>query len=90
MPNLKVLGSLCLIDQGELDWKILTIDERAARELGIRDIDDYNREYPGHLKHIKDWFRTIKTYDGKPENHFGYDEQVLSVEKTVEIIHSNH
>ena len=25
--NVKILGSLCLIDQEELDWKILTINE---------------------------------------------------------------
>lgn len=24
--NLKVLGAFCLIDQGELDWKVFTID----------------------------------------------------------------
>ena len=34
--------------------------------------------------------RTYKTYDGKKENAFGYDEKVLSVEKTIEIIYENH
>jgi hypothetical protein len=29
---------------------------------------------------VKEWFRIIKTYDGKPENRFGRDEQVLSVD----------
>lgn len=26
-PRLKVLGALCLIDQDELDWKVLAIEE---------------------------------------------------------------
>ena len=34
--------------------------------------------------------RTYKTYDGKKENSFGYDEKVLSVEKTIEIIYENN
>ena len=37
-----------------------------------------------------EWFRVIKTYDGKPANRFAYDDQVLSVEKTIEIIEHNH
>ena len=32
----------------------------------------------------------IKTYDGKPQNRFGYDEKVLSVERTLEIICDNN
>ena len=90
LPHLKILGSLCLIDQGELDWKILAIDEAFARERGIRDIEQFNQRNPGAVKELMEWFRTIKTYDGKPENRYGHDDKVLSVEKTIEIIHENH
>ena len=37
LPNLKVIGAVCLIDQGELDWKILALDEAYARDRKIRD-----------------------------------------------------
>lgn len=30
IKSIKVLGSLCLIDQGELDWKILCMNEDEA------------------------------------------------------------
>lgn len=33
--NLKVLGAFCLIDQGELDWKVFTIDSQEAKEKGV-------------------------------------------------------
>ena len=33
-----------------------------------------------------EWFRTYKTYDGKAENQFGYDEKVFSVDESIEII----
>jgi inorganic pyrophosphatase len=37
MPKMKVLGCLCLIDQGELDWKILAVEESYAKSYKIRD-----------------------------------------------------
>ena len=37
VTNLKVLGALCMLDQGELDWKILAVEESYAKEHGLRD-----------------------------------------------------
>lgn len=48
--NVKVLGSLCLLDQGELDWKVIAINVAEAKERQIRNIEDYNRLNPGGLK----------------------------------------
>jgi inorganic pyrophosphatase len=28
----KVLGAFCLIDEGELDWKIITMDHHEAKD----------------------------------------------------------
>jgi inorganic pyrophosphatase len=33
-----VLGSLGLIDQGEIDWKILTMEVNEAKEKGVNNI----------------------------------------------------
>lgn len=90
MPQMKIIGCLCLIDQGELDWKILAVEEAYAKDRGIRDVNSFNQKNPGAVKEVLEWMRTYKTYDGKKENSFGYDEQVLSVEKTIEIIYENH
>ena len=38
----------------------------------MRTIQDFEREYPGAMTEIREWFRVIKTYDGKAENSFGY------------------
>ena len=90
MPRMKILGSLCLIDQGELDWKILAVEEEFSIEHNIRSVDDYNQYHPGAIREVKEWFRTIKTHDGKPENRFGRDGRVLGVEETLEIIFENN
>ena len=83
IPHMKVLGALCMIDEGELDWKILAVEESFAKLHGIRDVESFSQHHPGAVKDIIHWFRIYKTLDGKPENSFGYNDQVLSVEKTI-------
>jgi inorganic pyrophosphatase len=75
------------LDQGELDWKVIALNLEEARANKLRNLEDYNRDNPGALREISDWFRTYKTYEGKPENTFGYEGRILSAERTIEIIH---
>ena len=88
--TVKVLGALCLLDQGELDWKILGLHAGEASALGIKNLGDFTRLNPGAVQAITEWFRTYKTFEGKGENQFGYEGRVLSAERTIEIIHENH
>ena len=57
-----------------------------AKEHGIRDEETYAQKNPAALKEVIEWFRTYKTYDGKAENEFGYDEKMFSVDETIEIV----
>ncbi|CAI2378758.1 unnamed protein product [Moneuplotes crassus] len=88
--DIKILGSLCLIDQDELDWKILALNVKQADKEGIRDHKDFEEAYPAKIGAVREWYRTIKVHDGKQENTFGYNEQVLSAEQSLEIIQENH
>ena len=88
--TVKVLGALCLLDQGELDWKILGLQATEASALGIKNLGDFTRMNPGAVHAITEWFRTYKTFEGKGENQFGYEGRVLSAERTIEIIHENN
>ena len=36
------------------------------------------REFPGEVEKIRVWFRDYKTPDGKPQNKFGYNDQVTT------------
>lgn len=90
IPRMKILGCLCLIDQGELDWKILAVEESYAKEFKIRDAYTFTQQNPGAISEVISWMRTYKTYDGKKENSFGYNDSVLSVEKTIGIIYENN
>lgn len=79
----KVLGVLAMIDDGELDWKVVAIatDDPLANEYN--DIDDV----PESIKAgIREWFRWYKTPDDKPLNGFGFDEKFLDAAMAKEVI----
>merc|ERR1719394_1364315 len=86
----KVLGVLAMIDDGELDWKIISI--RTADPLAKRldDIADVEVHCPGVISAIREWFRWYKTPDGKPLNAFGYDEKALDKSQALEVIAETH
>merc|ERR1712087_528860 len=83
VKEVKPLGVLAMIDDGELDWKVLAVavDDPLAKEYS--DIDDV----PDAVKDgIREWFRWYKTPDDKPLNSFGFDEKYLDVAATKEVI----
>mmetsp|Transcript_28018 Transcript_28018/g.88503 ORF Transcript_28018/g.88503 Transcript_28018/m.88503 type:complete len:287 (+) Transcript_28018:62-922(+) len=88
--RVKVLGALAMIDDGELDWKILAIalDDPAAAELN--DVEDVQAKMPGVVTGIREWFRWYKTPDGKPLNAFGFDEEMLDSKVAFEVIEETH
>jgi inorganic pyrophosphatase len=58
--DIKVLGCLGLIDDGELDWKIVAIDIQDDLASKIDDIADVEQFMPGLLSATIDWFRFYK------------------------------
>jgi len=84
--KVKVLGCLAMIDDGELDWKVIAIandDEMASK---LNDIGDVDTHMPGVVSGIREWFRWYKTPDDKPLNGFGYDEKALDKKATIEVL----
>mmetsp|Transcript_19749 Transcript_19749/g.54924 ORF Transcript_19749/g.54924 Transcript_19749/m.54924 type:complete len:315 (-) Transcript_19749:631-1575(-) len=73
----KVLGVLCMIDEGEADWKVVTIDCEDKWAPFLNDINDVEEQMPGMLDAIREWFRTYKIPDGKPPNVFGLGEKFM-------------
>lgn len=90
VAQIKVLGVLAMIDDGELDWKVIAIkaDDPLAKDL--EDIQDVERRLPGTVSGIREWFRWYKTPDGKPLNAFGFDEKALPRAKALEVIEETH
>jgi len=74
----KVLGILCMIDDGEADWKVIVIDATDKWAPCFNDIGDVETHLPGTLSAIREWFRTYKIPDGKPPNVFGLNERFMN------------
>ena len=45
---------------------------------------------PGTLESIREWFRTYKTYDGKPQNEFGFNGEFLGAKYAKGVIDHAH
>jgi len=86
----KVLGVLAMIDDGELDWKVIAVRKEDPLAKELSDIADVEAKCPGVITGIREWFRWYKTPDGKPLNGFGYDEKALDKAHAMEIIEETH
>ena len=75
MKEVKILGTLALIDEGETDWKIICIDVRDPLAAEVNDLDDLNKKLPNMISDTHVWFRDYKTVDGKPQNTFAFEGQ---------------
>ncbi|OMJ90155.1 hypothetical protein SteCoe_7549 [Stentor coeruleus] len=86
--DIKVIGSFCLIDQGQVDWKVLCINTIDPLSKKLHNPNDVEKVFPGKIPAIIDWFENIKVFDGKPKNKV--EGNVLGPEATLEIITDAH
>ena len=71
--QVKVLGVMALIDEGETDWKIIAIDTKDPLSCQMNDVKDVELLMPGLLKATNEWFKVYKIPDGKPANQFAFN-----------------
>lgn len=82
----KPVGVYAMIDDGELDWKVIAISAADPKAGDINDVEDVEKHFPGELEKIRVWFRDYKTPDGKPQNKFGLDDKCMNKEYTMGVI----
>ncbi|XP_026126838.1 inorganic pyrophosphatase-like isoform X4 [Carassius auratus] len=88
--QVKVLGILALIDEGETDWKVIAINIEDPDASSLNSIEDVRKMKPGHLEATVDWFKTYKVPDGKPENRLAFGGQFKDKDFAVEVIKATH
>ncbi|PKI51193.1 hypothetical protein CRG98_028400 [Punica granatum] len=85
--RVKPLASLAVIDEGELDWKTVTISSDDPRASIENDVDDVEKYFLGiNLTAIRDWFRDCKIPDGKPANKFGLCNKPANKDYSLKVI----
>ena len=62
--QVKILGTVAMIDEGETDWKMLAIDVTDPLAEKLNDVADIEREMPGFLAATVEWFKVYKMPDG--------------------------
>ncbi|OQS06419.1 APS kinase/ATP sulfurlyase/pyrophosphatase fusion protein [Thraustotheca clavata] len=85
----RVLGSLELIDQDEIDHKIIAISLSDPDAPHIHNANDLMQYKPHVIKNLIDWLRNYKLPEGKPENVLAQDT-MTSPEAADEIISKTH
>jgi inorganic pyrophosphatase len=86
----KVLGCLGLLDEGEVDWKIIAIATSDPMAADLNDIADVERLVPGKVDEIRTWFRMYKTAEGKGENEYGYKGEAKDAAFAMKCIEETH
>lgn len=88
--QVKILGVVALIDEGETDWKVISINVNDPLAADVNDIADVDKKFPGLLKATIEWFKIYKIPDGKPENQFAFDGEAKNAEFATNIVNETH
>ncbi|CAH9144566.1 unnamed protein product [Cuscuta epithymum] len=84
--KVKPVAALAMIDEGELDWKIVAISLDDPRASLVNDVEDVETHFPGTLVAIREWFRDYKIPDGKPANRFGLGNKAANKDYALKVI----
>ncbi|KAF9336430.1 Inorganic pyrophosphatase [Podila minutissima] len=90
VKQVKVLGVMALLDEGETDWKVIVIDVNDPLANKLNDIEDVERHLPGFIRATNEWFRIYKIPDGKPENQFAFSGEAKNKKYALDVIHETH
>ena len=87
--GIPVIGDIELLDQGELDHKIIVIDAADPLAARINSAADLAVAMPGVKEKLVEWLKMYKTTDGKAVNALSSDE-ILPVSKATSVISECH
>jgi inorganic pyrophosphatase len=57
VKQVKILGIMALLDEGETDWKVIVVDVNDPLASKLNDIEDVERHMPGLIRATNEWFR---------------------------------
>jgi inorganic pyrophosphatase len=88
--SVKVLGILGMIDDNQMDWKVICISLSDPVAKFLNDISDVPKYLPGCLEAIREWLRVYKICQGGVENKFAYDGEYQDKNFAMKIINDSH
>eukprot|EP00164_Ancoracysta_twista_P002198 GFYU01002905.1.p1 GENE.GFYU01002905.1~~GFYU01002905.1.p1 ORF type:complete len:323 (+),score=116.57 GFYU01002905.1:33-971(+) len=88
--QVKALGVMALIDDGETDWKLFAIDINDPKASLVNNMADVYKHFPGVAEEAQHWFRMYKTAEGKGENQYGFDDKILDRDFAEEVVEETY
>mmetsp|Transcript_3024 Transcript_3024/g.8553 ORF Transcript_3024/g.8553 Transcript_3024/m.8553 type:complete len:294 (-) Transcript_3024:112-993(-) len=89
LARVRLLGALAMIDDGELDWKVIALDVADPLASEVRDLNDLEVLRPHVVSGIREWFRWYKSPDDQL-NHFAFDGHSVSQQAALEVVKETH
>ncbi|ESL08737.1 acidocalcisomal pyrophosphatase [Trypanosoma rangeli SC58] len=86
----KVLGILGMIDDGQMDWKVICISHNDPICRFLKDIHDVPKFLPGCLDAIHEWLRVYKICQGGVENKFVFNGEFKDKVFAMKVIDESH
>jgi len=93
----KPLAALAMIDEGEVDWKVIVINVADPMADKVNTMEDANKYFPGEIDAIREWFTWYKATDPETgardeskKNVFGFDGRALGTAEAWKIIKEAH
>ncbi|CEP19170.1 hypothetical protein [Parasitella parasitica] len=90
IKQVKILGVMALLDEGETDWKVIAIDVNDPLAPKLDDIEDVEKHLPGLIRATNEWFRIYKIPDGKPENVFAFSGEAKNKKYATDVVLETH
>ncbi|ORY97615.1 inorganic pyrophosphatase [Syncephalastrum racemosum] len=87
IKQVKLLGGLLMLDNGETDWKLIVLDVNDPAASSVNDIADIDSVWPGRLDSIRNWFETYKP--GRI-NQFAYDGAFKNSTFVMRVVQHGH
>jgi len=61
----RILGAVCLVDEGEADWKVFVVNTKPGPLAGAKSVEDVERTAPGRIQEMLGWMDDFKQSSGK-------------------------
>lgn len=90
VKRVKVLGGLAVLDQGEMDWKVIAIDVNDPQAAVMNDIQDVQTHKPGLLEATMHWLRYYKIPAGKKENPLAFGGHAVDAHTAMAAVDEAH
>lgn len=83
------LGAVCLMDEGQADWKIIAVNVDGPGPLAsARSVEDVERISPGRIAKCLKWIDDLKKSSGDDEATLHY--QIYSIEHALSLLKKDH